>query len=352
MKQSEIKTAMKNRDVFDYKKIFLAGEDGTVKEDLVKKFPTKEDWFKAHAEDTKHAFADIDTSFLNRPKTQERILEIGEKVFDKVQRVISLEDPIPMMFHTKSYGIGEKPEIHDVYGGRVYERAYGAYARMSRLTQDTYTLNPFQFAIHIAEPLEQLQSGRITVADITFAISQAVLARRVRFAYDTFISAYGTNATYTTNVGGALDEPNFRSAVRKVAKFSDVNQTRVIGNYVDVVQVADFNNASGKYDLFSDEAKELVRRQGALDVYSGAVIIPIKYWADDRYGFQAFEAGSIFVISNELGWNEFAEFGDVRQDTWVSPGDGMVHYLYVFNIGAAVWKLKYGHRLYGVTNSY
>jgi len=349
---TNIKTALRNREAFRHDKVFFVNAEGQFQKALAEKFPTKENFYKAQEEETRNLFADIDLNFSGRAAVQEKLFEIATKVFEKVQRTITIYDPTPLMFHEANYAIGEVPEIHDVYGGRVYERSYGAYARMSRLTQTTYTLTPYGFAIHLAEPLETLQSGRITVADVTFAMAQAVLARKIRFGYDTFEAAYGTTSGYTTNENGALTDSNVKLAIRKVAKLSDVMNTTMIGNYVDLVQVNDFNTVSDMWGLFPESTKEELMTRGILGVYNGAKLLSVKYWVDDRYAYQAFPTGSVYTVSNELGWNEFANFGSPRTDSWISPADGMVHWLYDFKIGGAVWKLKYGHRTYGITNSY
>jgi hypothetical protein len=344
-------TAKRNRDMFDYKSIFLTKADGSLDTELAGKYSDQGAWLKAHREDTKNAFADIDPNNLTAPQNRERILEIAEKVFSRVQRTISLYDPIPLIFHTQSYSRGEKPEIHDVYGGRVYERAYGAYSRMSRLTQTTYTISPYQFSVHIAEPIETLQSGRITVADVTFAMSQAILARRIRFAYDTLIAAYTAGGGYATNEGGTLEKSNMDLMIRTVAKYSDVGRVNCIGAYVDIVQANDFTT-SDYLDVFPESTKEELMRRGVLGGYMGSDLVAVKYWVDDRYAFSAFPSGSIFAFADAgKPWNEFAEW-PTRTASWGTEGDGMMHWLFDFEIGAAVWKAKYGHRLYGITNTY
>jgi len=349
---SQIKTATRNRDLFRYDEVFFTDGQGQYQKALAEKYPTKEAFYRAQADETRNAFADIDVNFAGRTAVREKLYEIGVKVFSKVEQALNLYDPIPQMFHTATYGIGEQPEIHEVSGGRVYERSYGAYARMSRLTQTTYTLTPYGFAIHLAEPLETLQSGRITAADVSFAIAKEVLARRIRFGYDTYIAALGTDANQTVNESGALTDTNVKLAIRKVNKLADVTSCTLVGAYVDLVQVADFNTVTDMWGLFPESLKEEVARRGVIGQYSGAMILPIKYWTDDRYAYEPFPSGSVFAVSNEMGWNEFANFGSARTDSWISPEDGMVHWLYDFKIGAAVWKIKYLFRIYGITNPY
>jgi hypothetical protein len=348
-----VKASLKDREDYSYKDVFLVDKDGNLNQEMAAKYPDKSAWYKAHKEETKNLFADISPDYPSQPKTQEKVLEIAEKVFSKVTRTLDLYDPIPVMFPTvTNYSVGEKPEIHDVYGGRVYERSYGAFANISRLTQDVYSLKPYQFAIHIAEPLETLQSGRITVADVTNAIARGVLARRVRFGYDTYIAAYATGGSYATNESGSLEKANLDLVIRTVGKYAEANGITVFGAHSDIVQANDFNVASNMSHLYTEAQVADLHRRGIMSQYQGANLLSIKYWVDDRYAYQPFPAGSMFAITDAGDeWSQWAEWPDARS-SWISEEDRVMHWMYVFEIGAAIHKVKYGWRLYGITNSY
>jgi hypothetical protein len=342
---SIIKVPSYDKTAFDFeavRDIFLVDEKtGQHDKTLASKITTKQDWEESVRLDTINAFKDIDPN--NRGSvTADKVEAVAETIYQKVKRGVKTFNPVPLFMNVVPGTLGKTVEAHEVEGGKMYSRTYGGYMRVSRLRHQTYTVTTAPESIHLEIPVEALKTGRYTVADLTFAATQAILRYKIRLAFDTYVAAYPTGATgFVTNCSStAVTNTLLNGAIDSLADY-DVDSITVIGRYSALTPITDFTG-------YSDNALEEIRRQGGLGKYRGADLVKLKYVVDEVYGNVPFETTSIFLVSNEKNFNRYVEVKQPEKQAWISPGDKMFHLTFDIEDGAAIWKQKFGHRLYDV----
>ena len=128
------------------------------------------------------------------------------------------------------------------------------------------------------------------------------------------------------------------SAIASLADY-DVDAITIVGRYSVLNPISGFTG-------YADEALEEIRKKGGLGRYRGADIVRLKYLADEVYGGVPFETSSIFLASNDKSFNRYVEAKPIERQSWIEPLDKTIHWTFDFEDGAAIWKLKYGHRIY------
>jgi len=329
-----------DKEAFDWRSVAFENAAGQEDKALASRFTSRDQWDEAMKEKTKNVFADID--YTNNSRSIDKLDAIAEKVFEKVKRVVTTYNPVPLMYDVKKGQLGKTLEAHEIQGGRVYNRTYGGYMNISQLKHVVYTIASRPAAVHFQLPIEQLKTGRYTVADLVFAASQAIIRYKTALAYDTYVSAYTTGSTgYVTNAGGvAITKTVIDSATDALADF-DVESITVFGRYSKLTPLMDFTG-------YADVALEEMRKSGVIGKYRGSNILRVKYDVDEVYGTEAFKDTSLFLLSNEKYFNRYVEVEPLTKNQWIDPLDKTMHMTFSFEDGAVIWKLKYGHRIYSV----
>jgi hypothetical protein len=327
---------------FDFeavKDIFLVDDDGQPDKARASKFPTMESWEETVRQETIEEFAELDPNRITA-ETLAKVDSIAETIYQKVKRGVKMYNAVPQYMDVKKGEIGKTIEAYETLGGKVFNRAYGGYLRVSKLRKEKYTLTTAPAAVHIELPVESLKTGRYTAADVVFAATQAILLYKNRLAFDTFVAAYTTGSTgYVTNANSAsLTDTVLTSAINALADF-DVESITILGRYSVLTPISDFTG-------YADEALEEIRKKGYLGRYRGADILRLKYVVDEVYGGVPFDTTSVFLVSNEKSFNRYVEAKPIERQSWIEPKDKTIHWTFDFEDGAAIWKLKYGHRIY------
>ena len=329
-----------DKEAFDWKSVAFENAAGQEDKTLASRFSGRSQWEEAMREKTMNVFEDIDPT--NNSRSMDKLDAIAEKVFEKVKRVVTTYNPIPLMYDVKKSPLGKTLEAHEIQGGRVYNRTYGGYMNISQLKHVVYTIASSPAAVHFQLPIEQLKTGRYTVADLVFAASQAIIRYKTKLAYDTYVTAFTTGSTgYVTSAGGvAITKTVIDGAIDALADF-DVESINIFGRFSKLTPIIDFTG-------YSDPALEEIRKQGSIGRYRGANVTKVKYDVDEVYATEAFQDTSVFLISNEKNFNRYVEVEPLTRNQWIDPEDKTMHMTFNFEDGAAIWKLKYGHRIYSV----
>lgn len=332
-------------DNFDFKEVFLADSKGNLDKASVDKFGDNRDaWERAAKQESMELFGKIEDPFSRTAKSFDVVDEIATTLVEKVSRTVDLYNPLKLMYDVKKGKLGTTLEAHEIQGGKVYNYAYGGFRNISRLEHQTYTVTTKPAAVHFSVPVEQMQAGRYTLPDLTFAASQAILAYKIRLGFDAWVSKYTTSSSYVTNANSArITATVLNSAIDTLADM-DVNNINVIGRYSSLSNVSNFTG-------FSDKALEEIRMKGGLGKYRGANIVKIKYWVDQRYATVPWATSSVVLASDVKNFNRYCEIGGIKKSAWIDPAYGMFHIIFQFEDGCAIWKPQYGHRIYNVTTS-
>lgn len=329
-----------DKEAFDWKSVAFENAAGQEDKALASRYTSRAQWEDAMKDATQNLFADIDPT--NNTKSIDKLDAIAEKVFEKVKKIVTTYNPVPLMYDVKKGQLGKTLEAHEVQGGRVYNRTYGGYMNISQLKHVVYTISSRPAAVHFQLPIEQLKTGRYSVADLVFAASQAIIRYKTKLAYDTYVSAYTTGSTaYVTDAGSvAITKTVIDNATDALADF-DVDSITVFGRYSKLTPLMDFTG-------YADVALEEMRKSGVIGKYRGSNIVRVKYDVDEVYATEAFQDTSVFLLSNEKNFNRYIEVEPLTKNQWIDPSDKTMHMTFNFEDGAAIWKLKYGHRIYSV----
>lgn len=322
------------------KNIFLTNDDGKPDVARAAQYPTFNEWMESNREETKELFHDLDPNRITA-ETLAKVDAIAETIYQKLQRGVKYYNAVPLYMDVRSGDIGKTLEAYETKGGKVYNRAYGGYMRVSELRKEKFQLTTKPAAVHIALPVEALKTGRYTAADVVFAATQAIILYKNRLAFDTFVAAYDTGQTgFVTNANSvALTDTVLKSAVDTLADYAEVGSINVIGRYSVLTPIMDFTG-------YADAALEEVRKMGWLGRYRGAGILPLKYVVDEVYGGVPFDTSSVFVVSQDKSYARYVEAKPIERQSWIEPKDKTIHWTFDFEDGCAIWKLKYAHRIY------
>jgi len=331
-----------DKKMVDYdavKEIFLVDDAGQPDKARAAAYPTMEAWKESVTQETMETFADIDP---NR-KTAEQLAKvdaIAETIYENLKRGVKMYNAVPSYMDVRKGTIGKTIEAYETKGGKVYNRAYGGYMRVSELRKEKFTLTTKPAAVHISLPVEALKTGRYSAADVVFAATQAILLYKNRLAFDTFVAAYTTGSTgFVTNANSvAITDTVLKSAIDTLADY-DVDSMTILGRYSVLTPISDFTG-------YADVALEEIRKKGYLGRWRGADILRLKYVVDEVYGGVPFDTSSIFVVSNEKSYARYVEAKPIERQSWIDPKDKTIHWTFDFEDGAAIWKLKYAHRIY------
>lgn len=331
-----------DKKIIDYdaiKNIFLVNDDGQPDKARAAQYPTMEAWEESVRQETMETFADIDP---NR-KTAEQLAKIdaiAETIYENLKRGVKMYNAVPSYMDVRKGVIGKTLEAYETKGGKVYNRAYGGYMRISELRKEKFTLVTKPAAVHISLPVEALKTGRYSAADVVFAATQAIVLYKNRLAFDTFVAAYTTGSTgFVTNANSvAITDVVLKSAIDSLADY-DVDSMTVLGRYSVLTPISDFTG-------YADVALEEIRKKGFLGRWRGADILRLKYMVDEVYGGVPFDTSSVFVVSNEKSYARYVEAKPIERQSWIEPKDKTIHWTFDFEDGAAIWKLKYAHRIY------
>ncbi len=321
------------------KNIFLVNDAGQPDKARAAAYPTMEAWKESVTQETMDTFADIDPN-RDTVERMAKIDAIAETIYENLKRGVKMYNAVPSYMDVRKGAIGKTLEAYETKGGKVYNRAYGGYMRISELRKEKFTLVTKPAAVHISLPVEALKTGRYSAADVVFAATQAIVLYKNRLAFDTFVSAYDTGQTgFVTNANGAaLTNTVLKSAIDTLADY-DVSSMTVLGRYSVLTPISDFTG-------YADEALEEIRKKGFLGRWRGADILRLKYVVDEVYGGVPFDTSSVFVVSNEKSYARYVEAKSIDRQSWIEPKDKTIHWTFDFEDGAAIWKLKYAHRIY------
>lgn len=321
------------------KTIFLVDDAGHPDKARAAQYPTMEDWKESMTRETMDTFGDLNPN-SRTAETLAKVDAIAETIYENLKRGVKMYNAVPSYMDVRKGEIGKTLEAYETKGGKVYNRAYGGYMRISELRKEKFTLVTKPAAVHISLPVEALKTGRYSAADVVFAATQAIVLYKNRLAFDTFVAAYDTGQTgYVTNANGvALTNTVLKSAIDSLADF-DVDSMTVLGRYSVLTPISDFSG-------YSDVALEEIRKKGFLGRWRGADILRLKYVVDEVYGDVPFDTDSVFVVSNEKSYARYVEAKAIERQSWIEPKDKTIHWTFDFEDGAAIWKLKYAHRIY------
>lgn len=274
-------------------------------------------------------------------KTRDQIDAIGSVIIEDVRRIVDLFNPISLFYEMAKGELGKTLEGHEVFGGKVYERAYGGYAQVSGLKSQKFSVTSRPWAVHLQFAVEKMKVGKITLVDINSAISSAILTHKVKLAIDTLVDAYPTTSSYYTAGGGV--------AVTQAALNDDIDQLADRGSG-QVIAVARYKTLSPIKSFtgapeWSDDIKDEIHAKGFLGKYNGARLVSIHDYTDDMYAIQPMASTNLFLVDPAKKMNRFVEVNGLERTSYQDPLTNRFGIIVRFEDGAAVWKDKFGHRI-------
>jgi hypothetical protein len=283
--------------------------------------------------------------YSHRSADQEKLMAVADTVYELVTDTVTAVNPIPYLFDTKSGELGKKIAGIRNYGGKVYERSYGEYKRVSVIKSESFTMTTKAKALHFSVSVEELKAGVITLAELAEMASTAILYNKIKNAWDTLVAACAGSA-YHTDCGTTLTEATVDTVLR-TKKDTWGSIAGIWGRNSLLDYTWSFSGVGGSAaGGFPETMKEELYRQGMLSVYRGVPIMGIPDFSDEISGTSAISATECFIIaSGKKKFNRYCEVTPVTQSTKVEPLDGTFHLVYDFEDGFALWKAKYVHKL-------
>ena len=294
--------------------------------------------------------------YSKRDANVEKLEAFGSKVVKKVIDQVDIMNPIPLFFDVVQGNLDEELELQDVYGGRVYDYAYGTTMKISRLTTEAWTVlrTPRQLAFR--ETIQKIKTGRVLISDMVYNAARAIVVHKVKTAINTMIAAYPTTSSYVVNAGSAdITAAKLDDAIRPVRGLAQIRA--IVGDSRALYPISTFtgyDNSTG----FSEQQKQELAQKGMLGMYKGIPIVELKDYTDLRYGNNPIAATNVWIlpVDAKKKFNVFEEAGSINPEPPETNQETSEVSLYFrWEDGAALPsssnKLRYARRIYGCATS-
>lgn len=272
----------------------------------------------------------------------------ADTIYQGVKHAVDTTNPLPALFETVRGEAGKKIKAKRHYGGKVYERSYGEYKRVSHFKSKFYTMSTSAKALHIAVSIEELKAGVVTTSELQAEATRAILFHKVSNVWKTLKTALPTsNTALTTNLSSAtLIQSALDTAVRD---FGDKYQIQgIVGRQKFLWPITNFSGYDGSTG-YSEAVKLELYQRGMIGKYKGTDIFSLQDLSDEQYGTSAVDAGNIFIVGAEKGFNRYVEVTPLTSTNEVSRSTNMFHLYFDFEDGYAIWEPKFMYRLWDGT---
>lgn len=230
--------------------------------------------------------------------TEDGRAEIAEVIAIYLDKNWSKFDISPYICNYRNFQLGDKPEFRlKKKGIKAYWIAPNSYTPKSRNYQETLSM---EFETISARPeclLDEIKAGRIQ--------GLAELLRDTREAVQTGISSkvftilgqvynetsnddmYDVNTTSLTqaSLDKAIDTVFYKTGVRPT----------IIGDMLLTNQIM-------KFEGFTEEAREEIRKTGKIGVYRGATILGLPEIKDEATGKVVVPKNRLYIVSSKIGY--------------------------------------------------
>lgn len=294
----------------------------------------EEDYNKKFQDDVKNI------EFGHNIKAFEFMDALAAKLLERVNWIVSLYNPVPLLFDMGKGELGKTIEIHRAIGGKVYERAYGGYIDVSDLKTDKWTVTTKPWGVHFKIPNEKLKTGVIKLTELNAMASAAILQHKVKLAIDTLNTAYPTTSSYYTAGGSvALTETVYKSAVNALADRGSAD-VAVFGRWAALSPLPTFTSPG-----FSDSDKDELHAKGIVGRVNGAQVVVARNYSDPVYGISPLSSANLYLVDKQRKFNRFVEVGGIEKVSYIEPTTGQLGFIFKFEDGAAVFDAQYGQRI-------
>lgn len=268
---------------------------------------------------------------------------VADTIYELVTREVEATNPLPAIFTTVRGEAGKKIKAGRNYGGRVYERSYGEYKKISHFKAKYYTMTTTPKSLHISYPIEELAAGITTVSELSQQAANAILFHKVKTVWDTLKAACPTGGDYCTDVGLVMvDQASLDTALSTFGDRYEIAGIFGRRAFLDGMFVYSGNDRSTGYP---DSVKEDLINRGLLMFYRGAPILAMREIPDELYGASAMDAANAFIVAKDNSFNRYVEVTPLRSSNEVIKSDNTFHMYFDFEDGYAIWEPKYVHRL-------
>lgn len=280
--------------------------------------------------------------FSHRPADLEKRYAVADTIYQLVSDEVMTENPIPSIFDVQRGEMGKVIKAKRHYGGKVYERSYGEFKKISHFKAKFYTMTTSPKTMHISVPVDELQAGIITIPELAREAAYSILHYKVKVAWDCLVDATQDAANWT-NVGTTLTQTALDGALRTMRDKYELSA--IIGRFSLVSLVTTytgFDYGTG----YADAQKAEIYNTGMLGKYMGVPIMPMKEFTDELYDTVAIDAKNAFIVGQVKSWNRYVEVKSLTQSNETVPSDGTFHMYFDWEDGCSVWESKYLHRLW------
>lgn len=301
--------------------------------------------FKSRAEEVEFQRQALNFNLLSqRPADVERLHLYADTVYqlviDRVERI----NPIPYIFDVVQGEPGKKIKIKESWGGEVFERSYGEYKRKTRIERDWHEMSTSPKSVHFETAAEDLKTGVVTTTELAQMAADAIVHHKIKMAWKVLKDAVPTtDATYSTDTSGDLIYSDLDTEIKDLDDKYEIGLILGRRSFLfPIVTFTGYDNSSG----YPEEVKRELHQRGMLDRYRGIPILGLREHKNELTGKVACDAGNIFILAANKGWNRFVEVAPVTPTLKTEPEDGTIHFIYDYEDGAAVWKPQFIRRLY------
>jgi len=280
--------------------------------------------------------------YSKRPADQEKLTQYADTVYDIFYDRLTGTDQVPAIFNYVKGKAGVKIKARRNYGGKVFERSYGEFKRVSHIKTTHYSMTTTPAAVHLDPTVEELRAGIILPSELAEMAVDAIKYHRLKMIWSTLKTALpSTDSDLCTNLGTSITQSDLDTAIDTLGDKAMI--TAIWGRRPYIGQIFNFSGYDGGTG-YPDSVKEELHRRGALNFYKGIPVFLLPEARDEVYTADATDTGNLFLITNKREYNRFVEVTPPEQKYEVTIQDGRFHLIYDIEDGFAVWETRWMHR--------
>jgi hypothetical protein len=214
---------------------------------------------------------------------QDLIRYAGQLLRQAVDNEVSYTDPIPLMFQTRTAGLGDVIEFDSLINTlRVVEYSPHSHPLTYTPVKNKYTISTKMYEMAFGIPMLEIMSGRKNVGDYAKFAAQALQRHRLELGLTAIYTAVSSGATdpagralYDTVTDDEVDEDTLKAGIRRLGSVSG-GTVRVFGTKWALDPIMDFIGEN------SENLAEELNARGVLGTYRGATLVAINH-SHDQY---------------------------------------------------------------------
>lgn len=230
--------------------------------------------------------------------TEDGRQEIAETIAIYIDENFNKFDIAPYLFNYRNFKLGDKPEFRlRKKGIKAYWQAPNSSTPKSRNYQEVLTMEFDSLSVRPECLLDEITAGRIAgfaelVTDAMEAMQNAIASRVFKILGQVYNEV--GNSEMFIECTTSLEQSALDTAIDTVT-YKTGKLPVIMGDYLLIKQIT-------KFDGYTEEAREEIRKTGKLGVYNGATLMYLPEVLDPVTKKPIVPKNRLYCVSSKIGY--------------------------------------------------